>query len=60
MHTKHHPVAHHRNVRPYYVFNPEQPNKYYSTEVNYYAPLGDSGDDTVTTVPITDSESDIK
>ena len=56
--TKHHPVAHHRNVRPYYVFDPAQSDKYYSTEVNYYAPLDDSDDDTVATVPNTDSESD--
>ena len=57
--TKHHPVAHHhRNVRPYYVFDPQQPDKYYSTQVNYYAPLDDSDDDTVDTVPTTDSESD--
>ena len=56
--TKHHPVAHHRNVRPYYVFDPTQPDKYYSPEVNYYAPLDDSDDDTVATVPNTDSESD--
>ena len=27
-------------------------------EVNYYAPLNDSDDETVATVPITDSESD--
>ena len=27
-------------------------------EVNYYAPLDDSDDDTVATVPTTDSESD--
>ena len=52
------PVAHHRNVRPYYVFDPQQPEKYYSTQVNYYAPLDDSDDDTVDTVPTTDSESD--
>ena len=56
--TKHHPVAHHQNVRPYYVFDPDQPDKYYSTEVDYYAPLGDSDDDAVGTVPTTDSESD--
>ena len=56
--TKHHLVAHHRNVRPYYLFDPQQPEKYYSTQVNYYAPLDDSDDDTVDTVPTTDSESD--
>ena len=58
--TKHHPVAHHRNVRPYYVFDPEQPEKYYSTKVhnNYYAPLDDSDDETIATAPETDSESD--
>jgi len=22
--TKHHPIAHHQNVRPYYVFDPQQ------------------------------------
>ena len=36
----------------------QQPDKYYSTEVNYYAPLDDSDNDTVATVPNTDSESD--
>ena len=43
---------------PYYLFDPQQPDKYYSTQVNYYAPLDDSDDDTVDTVPTTDSESD--
>ena len=56
--TKHHPVAHHRNARPYYLFDPQQPEKYYSTQVNYYALLDDSDNDTVDTVPTTDSESD--
>ena len=41
-----------------HVFDPEQPDKYYSTQVNYYAPLNDSDDDKVATVPTTDLESD--
>ena len=57
--TKHHPIAHHRNVRPYYVFDPQQPDKYYSTQVNYYAPLADEKDDDTTgTEPVTDSDTD--
>ena len=40
------------------VFDPQQPDKYYSIQVNYYAPLDDSGNDTVDTVPTTGSESD--
>ena len=45
-------------MRPYYVFDPAQSDKYYSTEVNYYAPLDDSDNDTVATVPTMDSDSD--
>ena len=56
--TKHHPIAHHRNVRPYHVFDPAHKDKYYSTKVNFYDPLDDSDDDTVATAPETDSESD--
>ena len=55
--TKHHPVAHHRNVRPYYIYDPDQPEKYYDPNVNYYDPLQeDSDDDTSATEPETDSE----
>ena len=57
MDTKHHPVAHHRNVRPYYVFDETQPDKYYAPDVNFYAPLDKDDDgDTVMTEPETDSD----
>ena len=56
--TKHHPVAHHRNARPYYVFDPDQPDKYYSPEVNYYAPLDDDDNVTLGTEPDSDSDSE--
>ena len=57
--TKHHPVAHHRNVRPYYVFDESQPEKYYAPDANYYAALDpDKDDDTAATEPETDYESD--
>ena len=58
--SKHHPVQHHRRVRPHYIYEPNQSNKYYATEVDYYAPLRDKacdpGDATDTTAPLTDSE----
>ena len=56
--SKHHPVAHHRNVRPYYVYNPDNPTPYYEADVNYFAPLMDDDDDTVATEPETDSEAE--
>ena len=57
--TKHHPVAHHRNVRPYYVFDETQPDKYYSPDVNFYAPLEKYIADTDSmTEPETDSDLD--
>ena len=63
--TKHHPVAHHRNVRPYYVFDETQPDMYNAPDVNFYAPLDKDDDgDTIMTEPETDSdpedESDVK
>ena len=55
--TKAHPVAHHRNLRPYYLFDKNNPEPYYDPKVNYYAPLQDDDDDTVATEPETDFES---
>ena len=59
--SKHHPVQHHRNVRPYYVFDPNKADQYYMTDVDYYAPLRDtsSDDDTDTdaTAPLTEEDS---
>ena len=57
--TKAHPVAHHRNVRPFYVFDKDNPEPYFDPNVNYYAPLDtDDDDDTVATAPETDSENE--
>jgi len=58
--SKHHPVQHHRKVRPHYVFDPDQSSKYYSTEVDYYKPLRATDDydsDTDATAPLTDCDS---
>ena len=56
--SKHHPVEHHRNVHPHYVFDPSDPESYYSVDVNYFKPLDDSNSDTVATAPKTESDSD--
>ena len=56
--SKHHPVDHHRNVRPHYIFDPANPKPYFDVDVNYFKPLEDSDDDTVATEPETDVDSD--
>ena len=52
--SKHHPVAHHRNVRPNYIYDPANPKPYYDPSANYYASLSDDDD----TEPETDVDSD--
>jgi len=60
--SKHHPVQHHRRVRPYYLYDPNQTDKYYATDVDYYAPLRDNkeeeDEDTEQYVPISTSDTD--
>ena len=56
--SKHHPVAHHSNVRRYYIYDPDNPKPYFSTDVNYFQAVEDNDDATNATELETDIKSD--